>query len=247
MEMTQMPRFTYEIELSNVPDGCYTSWYLGTDEREYETREEAEQAVREFYAAKESRPEDFEPDMEATIVENIEALHKITLEPEEPECKSKDGHEWVSPLAIVGGCKENPGVYGSGGGVTISEACLHCGCKKLTDTWAQDPEDGEQGLESTSYYPREYEDHVQELLESKIEWAVRESGEQGYAMIRGALDYRGLSATIDLVIETESSHTENESDWPGPGDWPNPPQELIDEARALIEPEEEDDADPEVA
>lgn len=59
----------YEVRLSNVPDGAYTEWYLGTDTREFATREEAERVVAQFEAAKAARPQDFEPEMEAEIVE----------------------------------------------------------------------------------------------------------------------------------------------------------------------------------
>jgi hypothetical protein len=59
----------YEVRLSNVPDGAYTESYLGTDDRMFSTREEAEQVVAQFDAAKTARPQDFEDDMEAEIVE----------------------------------------------------------------------------------------------------------------------------------------------------------------------------------
>ncbi len=85
------------------------------------------------------------------------AIHKITLEPEEPDCIDADGHDWQAPLEIVGGIKENPGVWGHGGGVTIDEVCVRCGCGKTIDTWAQDMSDGEQGLRSVSYEPGRYE------------------------------------------------------------------------------------------
>jgi len=84
---------------------------------------------------------------------------KVGIDPPEPKCKSDDGHDWQSPHAIVGGIKENPGVYGHGGGVTIQSVCMRCGCGQLTDTWAQDPEDGEQGLESVRYQEGKYADH----------------------------------------------------------------------------------------
>lgn len=60
---------TFEVRLSNVPDGAYTEWYLGTDVREFDTREEAEAAVRQFRSAKAAHPENFEPKMEAEIIE----------------------------------------------------------------------------------------------------------------------------------------------------------------------------------
>lgn len=52
-----------------------------------------------------------------------------------PACTSKSGHEWTSPHEVVGGLKENPGVFGHGGGVVIREVCAHCGRQRRTDTW----------------------------------------------------------------------------------------------------------------
>lgn len=89
---------------------------------------------------------------------------KVGLHPKDPSC-TQDEHDWQAPHSIVGGLKENPGVHGHGGGVTIAEVCMHCGCERVTDTWAQDPETGEQGLESVKYTPRKYEDEVASLNE----------------------------------------------------------------------------------
>ncbi len=89
--------------------------------------------------------EDGEPD------EDEREKVTITLQPTEPECSSEDGHDWQSPIEVVGGIEENPGVWGKGGGVTITEVCSHCGCYRDTDTWAQRPDTGEQGLRSVSY------------------------------------------------------------------------------------------------
>ena len=97
-------------------------------------------------------------DEDGDIVRVDEDRHKIEVEPKEPECIDGNEHYWRSPYEIVGGCKENPGVYGSGGGVTIQEVCMHCGCGKLTDTWAQDRNDGQQGLTSVKYEPEKYRD-----------------------------------------------------------------------------------------
>jgi hypothetical protein len=99
------------------------------------------------------------------IVSVDEDSHKITLEAEEPECTHEDGHDWQSPHEIVGGIKENPGVYGHGGGVTMEEVCMHCGCGQNTDTWAQDPCDGEQGLTSVTYTPGKYIDQIEKEAE----------------------------------------------------------------------------------
>ena len=74
----------------------------------------------------------------------------IALDPTEPECEGEE-HDWRSPIALVGGIKENPGVWGHGGGVTIHEVCGNCGVHRHKDTWAQNPETGEQGLDSVRY------------------------------------------------------------------------------------------------
>lgn len=84
----------------------------------------------------------------------------VTIEPDEPACVDGEAHDWQAPHALVGGIKENPGVWGHGGGVKIREVCLRCGCGKLTDTWAQNPSTGEQGLTSVKYTAGQYADDV---------------------------------------------------------------------------------------
>lgn len=80
-----------------------------------------------------------------------ERIRLVTaIHPEEPEC-SEEEHDWQSPHHIVGGLKENPGVYGHGGGVIQTEVCMHCNRLRKTDTWAQNPATGEQGLTSVTY------------------------------------------------------------------------------------------------
>lgn len=76
--------------------------------------------------------------------------HTIEIPPTVPDCCGGE-HEFRSPFSVVGGCKENPGVYGHGGGVIMTEVCCLCGCYQITDTWAQNPENGEQGLRSVEY------------------------------------------------------------------------------------------------
>lgn len=78
---------------------------------------------------------------------------RITKEPEELPCTCDTGHEWCTPYEVLGGIKENPGCWGHGGGVRYREVCRHCGSYMTVDTWAQDPETGEQGLKSVSYEP----------------------------------------------------------------------------------------------
>jgi hypothetical protein len=73
------------------------------------------------------------------------------VDPEEPDCSAAD-HDWCSPIEVVGGIDSNPGVWGHGGGVKITEVCRHCGGYRITDTWAQRQDTGEQGLESVEYH-----------------------------------------------------------------------------------------------
>ena len=80
----------------------------------------------------------------------------VQIDPEEPAC-TESAHDWQSPIELVGGIAENPGVWGHGGGVKINEACIHCGCGKTTDTWAQNPTNGEQGLTSVTYERDRYD------------------------------------------------------------------------------------------
>ena len=86
---------------------------------------------------------------------------KITVDPEEPKC-TEDKHDWQNPIEIVGGCRENPGVFGSGGGVMIIEVCMHCGCGKHNNTWDYDPQDGKK-TESIEYIPGEFRQELEEL------------------------------------------------------------------------------------
>ena len=94
------------------------------------------------------------------IIRVEEESHTITLEAEEPECIDGEEHIWHTPYSILGGCKENPGCWGNGGGVVIKEICRCCGTVKVTDTWAQNPSNGIQGLTSVEYEVNEYADEM---------------------------------------------------------------------------------------
>jgi hypothetical protein len=77
----------------------------------------------------------------------------VALHPSAPPCEPGHEHSWYSPHEILGGLRENPGVWGHGGGVIIHEICRHCGMRMTTDTWAQHPQTGEQGLTRVTYEP----------------------------------------------------------------------------------------------
>ncbi len=102
----------------------------------------------------------YEVGIDADGDETTELVHRETMEFEqdEPNCTHDGGHDWQSPYEIVGGIKENPGVWGHGGGVIINECCMHCGCKRTTDTWAQRMDTGEQGLREVTYDEGYYAD-----------------------------------------------------------------------------------------
>lgn len=94
--------------------------------------------------------------------------HLMTLDAEEPDCLPGEDHHWDSPISIVGGIKQNPGVFAKGGGVISCSVCLKCGCRRTVDTWADGPS-GVQGLETEEYEPGHYADEVREM---QIEEAV---------------------------------------------------------------------------
>ena len=130
---------------------------------------------------------------------------KITVEPDEPECVEGQEHDWQSPQELVGGCDENPGVYGSGGGVTIYEVCMICGCGKVTDTWAQDPNDGEQGLTSTEYRPREFAEEIKRRKMVEVREYI-ESHEDG-----DVLDDEDLMRIFRLAYGHDPSDADRET------------------------------------
>lgn len=169
--------FAAAVPGSRVIDGCWvpcpgTFITSTTDEVEYEAatpKEAAEQHAADFYEAEDETQfievavwrHGFDADGDAARVGH--RTFSIAVDPQEPECTHEDGHDWRSPIEIVGGIEENPGVQGNGGGVVIEQVCMRCGCKKTTDTWAQNPATGEQGLTSIKYTPGHYAEEVAAL------------------------------------------------------------------------------------
>lgn len=64
----------------------------------------------------------------------------VAIDPEEPRCSSDGGHAWGSP-----------DIAGHGAGLTTTETCSHCGCRKTSDTWATNLKTGKQGVCSIAY------------------------------------------------------------------------------------------------
>jgi hypothetical protein len=161
------------------------------------------------------------------------------IDPPEPRCGDNGGdHVWASPLSIVGGCKENPGVYGHGGGITSKEVCLRCGCEEFSDSWAQNRDNGMQGLDSVSYTPRKYEDEVDALLAERVEFKLQPALDEDKYLIIASLDYHGIEGKATYEVEADTDgYSANSSDtdtWPGCNSWPDPPQSMIDEAREIV-------------
>lgn len=132
--------------------------------------------------------------------------HKVEVHPDEPDCVEGFDHDWRAPIELVGGIKENPGCWGHGGGVVIHEICVICGCRRITDTWAQDMEDGQQGLRSIEYQPDDdtlesYFDSLdvgdlhQNLVDDGEDWAV--------FLVRGPFGHR-----LGVVYQEDESPPE---------------------------------------
>jgi len=99
---------------------------------------------------------------ELEIIETV----TVAIHQPEPRCSSNEGHDWQSPVEIVGGDARNPGVWGNDGGVTISECCMRCGCRRHTNTWAYRRDTGEQGLREVTYTPDYYSDVLRKYEEA---------------------------------------------------------------------------------
>ena len=76
----------------------------------------------------------------------VVARRNVPIHPTEPAC-SERAHAWQDDGM--------PGfgdvVRGNGGGVILRHRCAHCGLARITDTWAQRPDNGRQGLTSIRY------------------------------------------------------------------------------------------------
>lgn len=72
-------------------------------------------------------------------------------DPVAPDCVDEQEHDWCSPHDIVGGLKENPGIWSTGGTTIVSiEVCSHCGCKKRTVNYGSQRNQGQ--CDTIEYY-----------------------------------------------------------------------------------------------
>lgn len=70
----------------------------------------------------------------------------LKIDPPEPKCRvlgeaPRPAHAW-----------QERRVRGSGGGVLVEEECVHCGWRQVTDTWATNPCNGEQGHRTVRFF-----------------------------------------------------------------------------------------------
>jgi len=103
------------IEASRMNDACETAannWRMGS----WDTKCIIDVRVAELNDAGEETGE----------VEWVEV--ECGEDPQEPDCTNEEGHDWQAPYLLVGGVKENPGVFSRGGTtLVIKTCCCHCG------------------------------------------------------------------------------------------------------------------------
>lgn len=93
----------------------------------------------------------------------IEWAGNITI----PDCDHEDGHDWQEPYEVVGGCKENPGVYGIGGAqIRSTSVCSRCGMYRV-HTSASTP--GNYPKEPEKYEYRDANERSMEWVESLLD------------------------------------------------------------------------------
>jgi len=132
-----------------VYPGQWTAKDTGGGEMEIEA-DNAHDAAKEFFEGNDWEPGSVEVhawrtgiDSDGDIVRVGKETHSFEVDTPEPECEDSAGHDWQNPHRIVGGIKENPGVWGSNhGGVSITSVCMKCGCKRVVDTGATDYSSG---------------------------------------------------------------------------------------------------------
>lgn len=123
-----------------------------------------------------------------------------------PECAEGCEHAWEAPYELVGGCRENPGVWGSGHGrCSYLEVCEHCGLYRTTDHGATLPSNGMRATR-VSYEPAD---------EKSLAWAMP-----------GEVEVNGVTVSLDWSDMT-ASHTVQTSDLRnGTADGPSDGEEI---------------------
>lgn len=137
----------------------------------------------------------------------MKGFASVTIHPDAPVCVGDHDHVWASPHDVVGGSKSNPGVHGHGGGVIIKEVCARCGAYVITDTWAQNPDTGEEGLRSVEY--RDADEESGSWIEAREERLLERVERLGEETAREAIaegwdsreDYELTKVDTDTIRE----------------------------------------------
>ena len=87
-----------------------------------------------------NQEKELQDNIESGSIRLIESDTLVT-EPPAPKCKSDEGEHRFVEYSVVG----------NGGGVIIRDECKYCKVRKVTDTWAQKPDSGEQGYTTVTY------------------------------------------------------------------------------------------------
>lgn len=103
----------------------------------------------------------------------------------------EDYDEWYREQeSLVGGCRENPGCWGSGHGSTkITEVCALCGFYRTTDSGATDRSNGQQATRVS------YED----ADERSLAWAMPSEVKVNDAAV--TLDWQYMTATYTVAAD----------------------------------------------
>ncbi len=131
-------------------------------------------------------------------VTHEEEIRTITLAEPEPECVDGQAHDWQSPYSLLGGLKENPGVWGSGGGVRIKKVCAHCGAYRITETCAQRHDTGEYVGAETSYELPD--DDSREWVQSSRASALRADAERVLVSMDAVTEYVYGTGEVAAIV-----------------------------------------------
>lgn len=155
-------------------------------------------------------PADFgEIDEEATWAADSHDCSGTLAAKDAPECVDgdSDGHDWKSPYSVLGGCKENPGVWGSGHGqVMIKSVCACCGLYRTVDYGATNSSNGTQTTRTT----------YEEADKASLAWIMRRLNLPETIEINGAEVTLEWDKTSDIRQDDDAIgtaiHTVDEAD-----------------------------------
>lgn len=122
-------------------------------------------------------------------------------EPEEPECVDGEEHVWEGPHELVGGIKENPGVWSNGGTtMTFHSVCARCGAHKHETSCGAQRNPGE--CDQVSY---------DEADAATKEWLKERNEEDGW-IPQWLADYLDCPPTVRMTEDEAREYVEEHTD-----------------------------------